>query len=82
VVEAMSFGKPLFLSHLTSLPEIGGDVAFYFKSFDQAHMKHILFNGLEQYGRNGMAVKIKERAKQFDWRQKAKEYSKVYKTLL
>ncbi|MBL7728167.1 MAG: glycosyltransferase family 4 protein, partial [Dinghuibacter sp.] len=29
VVEAMQFGKPLFLSALTSLPEIGGDAAFY-----------------------------------------------------
>jgi glycosyltransferase involved in cell wall biosynthesis len=82
VVEAMSFGKPLFLSHLTSLPEIGGDEAFYFKSFDPEHMKNILLDGLEQYNKNGMAIKIKERAKQFDWRQKAKEYFKVYKTLL
>ncbi|MEO6542367.1 MAG: glycosyltransferase family 1 protein, partial [Ferruginibacter sp.] len=30
VVEAMAFGKPLFLAKLTSLPEIGSDVAFYF----------------------------------------------------
>ncbi|HJW17049.1 MAG TPA: glycosyltransferase family 1 protein [Flavisolibacter sp.] len=82
VVEAMSFGKPLFLSHLTSLPEIGGDVAFYFRSFDPEHMKDILLNGLDQYNKNGMADKIKERGTQFDWRQKAKEYLKVYKTLL
>lgn len=30
VIEAMSFGKPVFLSDRTSLPEIGGDLAYYF----------------------------------------------------
>ena len=30
-IEAMKFGKPVFLSTLTSLPEIGGDAAFYWK---------------------------------------------------
>lgn len=33
-IEAMSFGKPIFLSKLTSLPEIGGDVAFYFENLN------------------------------------------------
>mgnify|MGYP002524023792 CR=1 FL=1 len=30
VVEAMCFGKPSFITALTSLPEIGGDVCYYF----------------------------------------------------
>ena len=32
-IEAMLFGKPVFLSSLTSLPEIGGKVAYYFNNF-------------------------------------------------
>ncbi|RYD85381.1 MAG: glycosyltransferase family 1 protein, partial [Sphingobacteriales bacterium] len=34
VIEAMHFGKPVFLSTHTSLPEVGGNAAYYFNSFD------------------------------------------------
>jgi len=30
VLEAMSFGKPVFCSNVTSLPEVAGDAAYYF----------------------------------------------------
>jgi glycosyltransferase involved in cell wall biosynthesis len=82
VVEAMSFGKPLFLSHLTSLPEIGGDAAFYFKTFEPEHMQQVFSNGIEEYNRNGLEHKIIDRAKQFNWEQKAVEYLQVYKSLM
>jgi glycosyltransferase involved in cell wall biosynthesis len=82
VVEAMSFGKPLFLSNLTSLPEVGGDVAFYFKSFQPQHMRQVFYDGMKEYFKNGLAERIEERGKQFDWIQKAGEYLNVYKTLL
>jgi len=38
VVEAMYFGKPVFLSREGSLPEIGGNAAYYFHSFDPGQM--------------------------------------------
>src|SRR5215204_1006123 len=82
VVEAMAFGKPLFLSNLTSLPEIGGDVAFYFKNFEPDHMRQILFNGLHQFQQNGLEQKIRERSTTFNWERKAEEYMAVYQTLL
>ncbi len=82
VVEVMQFGKPLFLSALTSLPEIGGDAAFYFSSFEKEHMQQIFFKGMEIYNSNGMAERVKARGAAFDWQQKAKEYLAVYKTLV
>lgn len=82
VVEAMSFGKPLFLSYLTSLPEIGGDAAFYFKSFEAEHMTEVLYEGLQYFHKNGLAQKIKERSTNFNWKVKAKQYLDVYYTLL
>jgi glycosyltransferase involved in cell wall biosynthesis len=81
VVEAMQFGKPLFLSDRTSLPEIGGDVAFYFSNFEPDHMREVLNKGLEKYSQNGLAEKIKRRAQQFNWQEKALEYLKVYRSL-
>jgi glycosyltransferase involved in cell wall biosynthesis len=82
VVEAMAFGKPLFLSNYTSLPEIGGDAAFYFRSFEPDHMQQVFFNGIKEYGRNGLSQKIIARSAQFNWQQKAIEYLQVYKSLM
>ncbi len=81
VVEVMAFGKPLFLSNRTSLPEIGGDVAFYFKSFDPAHMLHVFRDGMAEYRNNGLASKIIRRGEAFNWEQKAAEYINVYQSL-
>lgn len=82
VVEAMKFGKPIFLSNLTSLPEIGGDVAFYFSSFEPVHMQHVLADGIFKYSQNGLDKKIMARGNEFDWEEKAIEYLKVYKSML
>lgn len=81
VVEVMQFGKPLFLSPLTSLPEIGGDVAFYFPSFEGESMQEIFYNGMKRYTSENMADRIRQRGTQFDWKEKAKEYLAVYRTL-
>ncbi|MES2889528.1 MAG: glycosyltransferase, partial [Pseudomonadota bacterium] len=41
-IEAMHFGKPVFLSRLTSLPEIGGAVATYWDDLAPAAMRAVL----------------------------------------
>lgn len=81
VVEAMAFGKPVFLSALTSLPEIGGDVAFYFRSFDADHMQAVFNEGLSEYSKNGLAGRIMKRSHAFSWEEKAAEYIRVYQSL-
>ncbi len=81
VVEAMVFGKPLFLSNRTSLPEIGKDVAFYFHSFDPEHMQSVFQSGMKEYQRNGLAQKIKQRGNDFTWEEKAAEYCRIYYSL-
>jgi glycosyltransferase involved in cell wall biosynthesis len=82
VVEAMQFGKALFLSNRTSLPEIAGDAAFYFHDFEPQNMREVLSRGFEKYHQNGMADRIIERGKEFDWHQKAKEYATIYQSLM
>jgi glycosyltransferase involved in cell wall biosynthesis len=82
VVEAMQFGKPLFLSSLTSLPEIASDAGYYFRSFDSEHMREVFFNGMKAYRMNGMADKIMKRGKDFDWKQKAQQYLELYRSLV
>lgn len=83
VVEAMSFGKPVFASNLTSLPEICGDAAFYFSSFEEDHIQHTFREGMQCYKKKGndMVMELKERSRKFNWERSAEEYFKVYQTL-
>jgi glycosyltransferase involved in cell wall biosynthesis len=81
VVEAMQFGKPLFLSQLTSLPEIGGDVAFYFRGFEPDYMQSVFQEGMKQYNLGGLSNVIKERGNNFSWRKSAEKYLEIYHTL-
>jgi glycosyltransferase involved in cell wall biosynthesis len=78
VVEAMYFGKPVFLSTYTSLPEIGGDAAFYFDSFDKEAMNEVLQNGLKRYHDNHMKTTVMKRAAIFNWMNAAQQYNDIY----
>ena len=80
-VEAMYFGVPVFLSALTSLPEIGGDVCYYFDSFEKESMKSIIENGLLHYNSTDAKIKIQARAGLFSWQKAAVKYLEVYRSL-
>lgn len=78
-IEAMSFGKPVFLSTFTSLPEIGGKAAFYFNNFEPKSMADTYKNGLKNYQEDAsLSDKIKQWASQFDYRTMAKNYQALY----
>lgn len=80
-IEAMKFDKPVFLSNLTSLPEIGGDAAFYWENFEPNYMKEFLFSNLDTFTKNKELYieKIRQRATFFSWEKAAKEYLGLYK---
>lgn len=81
VTEAMSEGKPLFLSDLTALPEIGGKVAFYFSDFERNHMQDIFNSGMRLYRENNMKDEIILRGSTFCWKKAALQYLEVYRSL-
>jgi glycosyltransferase involved in cell wall biosynthesis len=81
VTEAMSVGKPLFLSDKTALPEIGGNVAFYFENFSASHMQQTFVTGMKQYKLFNMQDKIIEKGKEYNWDIAAQEYWKIYRSL-
>lgn len=81
VIEAMHYGKAVFLSNHTSLPEVGGDAAYYFESFDPQHMRQVLRDGLKNFPDSDMGEKASARAAQFSWTETAKAYLQLYKNL-
>ena len=82
VIEAMHHGKPVFLSTHTSLPEIGGDAAYYFDNFEPAAMADVLERGLRDFAANGGAERVRAHARQFTWEKAAAAYLDLYRSLL
>jgi glycosyltransferase involved in cell wall biosynthesis len=78
-IEAMKFGKPVFLSTATSLPEIGGSAAYYFESFKESEMVSAFIKGMDDFNNNDRSESIVEHASQFNWNESAKSYLEVYR---
>ena len=82
VIEAMGHGKPVFLSRLTSLPEIGGDAAYYFDHFEPEHMQGVFQNGMHHFAtRDGVRAVLRNAGK-YSWEQAAKSYLDLYRDCL
>ncbi len=80
VAEAMSLGLPLFLSDKSSLPEIAGIDAYYFKNFDPQKMAQTFLNGMNEFDET-KKLRLIERAKLFDWKKASERYLEIYNNL-
>ncbi len=82
-IEAMHFGKPVFLSRLTCLPEIGGNAADYFDVFEGPAMRAVVEQGLARWQHEpGRAEALRAHAAVFDWDRAADAYLALYARLL
>ena len=84
VAEAMTFGKPCFISSLTSLPEIGGDTAYYFTELTPRSMAADLMEGMKAYENDPEAKRrhILAHVRKFDWDKAASAYIDFYLEIL
>ena len=81
-IEAMNHGKPVFLSALTSLPEVGGAAAYYFTDFEAESMRRVFAAGMADFAANEGAAKALQHAAQFTWEKSAAQYLALYRSLL
>ncbi len=83
-IEAMSFGKPVFLSNNTSLPEIGGEHSFFWNHHNPKYMAEVVTEGMKKVNQDRKFYEqwYKERAHSFSWKNTAQQYIKVYKSLI
>lgn len=82
VIEAMHFGKPVFISNRTSLPEIGGDNAFCFNNFDPESMREVFVKGLDASQEENYSDRVRMHAEKFSWKNTADQYLSLYKECL
>lgn len=81
-IEAMQFGKPVFLSRLTSLPEVGGDAAYYFDAFEPEAMRAVVRDGLRRGADPARVEAVKAHARGFSREAAADAYMNLYAKLL
>lgn len=82
VVEAMSLGKPVFLSTRTSLPETGGSEAFYWETFEPGAMREAFLRGMAAYRADPeKPARLRAWAARFSWEQAARAYLALYAEL-
>lgn len=80
-IEAMNFGKPVFLSKLTSLPEIGGKYAFYFDNLTAEDMAKTVSEKLNTVTET-LSEHLKQNAAKFSWEKCADDYINYYFKIL
>jgi glycosyltransferase involved in cell wall biosynthesis len=82
VIEAMQFGKPVFISDKTCLPEIGGEYAFYFSDFEAEAMRSVFNRGMHTYQQKPeLKQQLIDHAGKFSWRKSAEAYLDIYREL-
>lgn len=80
-LEALSYGKPTFLSQYTSLPEIGGDYAFYFDiDFTPEKMRKVFEQGVKDFKNRDVKAQV-DYSHSYSWDNTAREYCKIYNEL-
>lgn len=83
-IEAMHFGKPVFLSTLTSLPEVGGECAYYYDDLSPEKMAKKTSDGLADFlnHKEEKTAKLIERANSFNWEKCVGSYINLYLKIL
>lgn len=81
-IEAMHHGRPVFLSRSTSLPEVGGDAAYYFDNFEPDHMRDVFAAGMARFASEGGAQRGRVHAARFTWEKAAAAYLRLYQDCL
>jgi len=83
VVEAMSLGKPVFMSNSTSLPEVGGAEGFYWDNYDPDHMAVLFRDGMAAFGADPRYPdRLRANAARFTWKRAAAAYHRLYRSVI
>jgi len=83
VIEAMSFGKPVFTTEETSLKEIGGGLTYVWDNFEATYMKSVIDKNLAVYYSSPLnAQKRIDYARSFSYEKHMTKYLKIYNELI
>ncbi len=82
-IEAMQFGKPVFIANATCLPEICGDCAFVWPTLNPDEMADFVKKQLTENVQSPERItRVQQHATQFSYDRHIKAYLQLYKELL
>lgn len=83
VLEAFSCGCPVILSHISSLPEVGGDAVVYIDPKNTSSIQEAVSNVINnEKMRSELIKKGYKQVKKFSWEKMARETEQVYNEIL
>ncbi len=82
-IEAMRFGKPVFASKKSSIPEICEDKAYYWENFEPKYMSDLFLEKIDDFYIDTSKPEIlKKHSEKFLWKNNVEEYLKLFKQVL
>lgn len=82
-VEAMRFGKPVFASTYSSIPEVSEDHAFYWEDFDPDKMAQLFLEKMEIFYRDPLLPdQLRQHSQKFTWENNVKSYLSLFREVL
>ncbi len=82
-VEAMRFGKPVFASTWSSIPEVSEDKAYYWETFDPNEMSRLFLQKIDTFYRDpSLPGILKQHSMKFTWEENVKTYIELFKKIL
>jgi len=78
IVEAMSFGKVVLTSNLSSMPEVAGKAAVLIDPLNEQSISHGLKSLLDKNRRNKLEAEAKKNSDRFTWQASAEKLWKVF----
>jgi glycosyltransferase involved in cell wall biosynthesis len=81
-VEAMALDCPVICSQVTSLPEVGGDAAFYAQLTADSYLKAMQALTENSGLRDELVKRGRKQARKFSWRKCAEETVQIYRKIM
>jgi glycosyltransferase involved in cell wall biosynthesis len=83
ILEAFTYGTPVALSNVASLPEVAGDAASYFNPQNTEEIAGTIIHMLQDKALQAkLVLKGKERAKLFTWESSARRTLETYEQVM
>ncbi|MEI6275223.1 MAG: glycosyltransferase family 1 protein [Prolixibacteraceae bacterium] len=81
-VEAMRFGKPVFASTFSSIPEVCGSHAYYWESFEPGEMARFFQKNMQEFDKDPSLPEIlKSYSQKFSWQTNLMEYLSLFRKI-
>ena len=78
-IEVMHFGKPVFVARRTCLPEVCGDAATYWDTFEPGYMRQVVETALKDCTKGSTRHDSANLARRYTWERSARQYLGLYR---